>query len=138
MNRRLVIALAASAACAAYACSSSDDSSPAEGTDAGDAGGRDVVTNDDAGSGGDTGGGGDAAGNDAACPSSWTARPTVDPSLAVPADGGAVVLHGSATGTQNYECQGVMPPILVPGSTAEKASLQPAAVEAKGRHRLAF
>jgi len=32
------------------------------------------------------------------------APPVVDPSIAVPADGGGVVLHAHAAGTQNYAC----------------------------------
>jgi hypothetical protein len=39
----------------------------------------------------------------AACPSSWTVAPAVDPSISVP-DGGAVLLHAAANGTQNYTC----------------------------------
>jgi hypothetical protein len=38
------------------------------------------------------------------CPASWQTAPTVDPSIAVPADGGSVLLHASAAGTQNYVC----------------------------------
>jgi hypothetical protein len=40
-----------------------------------------------------------------ACPASWLARPAVDPSIAIPADaGGVVIVHASASGTQNYAC----------------------------------
>jgi hypothetical protein len=45
------------------------------------------------------------AGDAGACPASWLVPPTVDPSIAVPADAGGVVLvHASANGTQNYAC----------------------------------
>ncbi len=44
------------------------------------------------------------------CPSAWTVAPSVDPSIAVPDGGGVVLLHASATGTQNYAC------MLVSGS----------------------
>ena len=44
---------------------------------------------------------------DAACPSSWTAAPAVDPSIAVPDGGGGVLLHAAATGTQDYTCMQV-------------------------------
>ena len=47
-----------------------------------------------------------AAKNDmaAGCPAEWLLPPGVDPSIAVPADGSAVVLHARAVGTQNYVC----------------------------------
>jgi hypothetical protein len=41
----------------------------------------------------------------ARCTSSWLAAPTVNPSIAVPADGGAVLLHATGAGTQNYACK---------------------------------
>ncbi len=41
----------------------------------------------------------------APCPASWLAAPAVDPSIAVPDGGGAVVAHGLAKGTQNYTCK---------------------------------
>ncbi len=44
------------------------------------------------------------ASDSGACPGTWTAAPIVDPSLALP-DGGGVLLHGAATGTQDYQCQ---------------------------------
>jgi hypothetical protein len=42
----------------------------------------------------------------AGCPAAWTATPSADASIAVPASGGAVLLHVLATGTQNYACRG--------------------------------
>jgi hypothetical protein len=36
------------------------------------------------------------------CPASWTLAPTTDPAIAVPDAG--VLLHGHATGTQDYRC----------------------------------
>lgn len=40
------------------------------------------------------------------CPSSWLAPPAeVDPSIAVPADGGGILLHARGVGTQNYACK---------------------------------
>jgi len=67
-------------------------------------GGQDVATGD-TGSGGDanTDAGTDAA--DAACPVAWTTAPTVDPVITLPADGGGVLLHAGAIGTQNYTCE---------------------------------
>jgi hypothetical protein len=41
----------------------------------------------------------------ARCTASWLAPPAVNPSIAVPADGGAVLLHATGVGTQNYACQ---------------------------------
>jgi hypothetical protein len=38
-----------------------------------------------------------------ACPTSWTATPVVDSTLALP-DGGTVLMHTMAAGTQNYRC----------------------------------
>jgi hypothetical protein len=40
----------------------------------------------------------------AACPSSWTLAPSVDPTIAIPDGGGAVLMRGAATGTQSYTC----------------------------------
>jgi hypothetical protein len=42
--------------------------------------------------------------SDASCPTDWLMAPAVDPSIAVPADGGVPLVHASATGTQNYAC----------------------------------
>jgi hypothetical protein len=40
------------------------------------------------------------------CPSSWLAPPAeVDPSIAVPADAGGLLLHARGVGTQNYACR---------------------------------
>jgi hypothetical protein len=47
---------------------------------------------------------GEAAMGDGGCPASWMTAPAVDPSIAVPSDGGSVLLHASATGTQDYTC----------------------------------
>jgi hypothetical protein len=44
------------------------------------------------------------AGEDRACPDPWLTPPPIDPSIAVPADGGMVLVHASASGTQNYAC----------------------------------
>jgi len=44
---------------------------------------------------------GDAANT---CPAAWTAVPSTDPTINVPADGGSVLLHTAATGTQSYKC----------------------------------
>jgi Protein of unknown function (DUF3455) len=70
---------------------------------------------------GDTGTGADAndggSGHDAAddaCPGAWTTAPTVAPAITLPADGGGVVLHAGAIGTQNYTCEQV----AVDGGTA--------------------
>ncbi|MGZ4190444.1 MAG: DUF3455 domain-containing protein [Actinomycetota bacterium] len=41
-----------------------------------------------------------------ACPEGWTTAPTVDPSIALPADAGPMLLHVKAVGTQNYVCSG--------------------------------
>lgn len=42
---------------------------------------------------------------DGACPVTWTAAPSVDPSIALPDGGGGVLLHAAATGTQDYTCR---------------------------------
>jgi hypothetical protein len=43
---------------------------------------------------------------DASCSGAWTAVPTVNAAIAVPADAGDVVLlHAFGTGSQNYACQ---------------------------------
>jgi hypothetical protein len=68
--------------------------------DAGDAGG-----DADVGDGGDGAVVVDGANADAGCPSSWTITPVVDGTLAVPADGGGVLLHAQGVGTQNYQCK---------------------------------
>jgi Protein of unknown function (DUF3455) len=44
------------------------------------------------------------AATDGGCPAAWLEPPKVSPSIAVP-DGGTVLAHGAATGTQDYECQ---------------------------------
>ncbi len=38
------------------------------------------------------------------CPASWRVPPASDPKLNVPLDGGIVLLHAAADGTQNYAC----------------------------------
>jgi hypothetical protein len=58
--------------------------------DTGDAGAADVLVDTNA---------------DAGCPTSWTVTPVVDGTLAVPADGGGVLLHAQGVGTQNYQCK---------------------------------
>lgn len=47
-------------------------------------------------------GAGDAS--DGGCPTGWLVPPAVDPTIAVPGDGGVVRIHASANGTQNYAC----------------------------------
>jgi hypothetical protein len=39
-----------------------------------------------------------------ACRPGWLTPPPVDPSIAVPADGGGLRIHVAASGTQNYAC----------------------------------
>jgi hypothetical protein len=46
-----------------------------------------------------------AAAASPACPASWLAAPAASGAIALPADGGHVVFHGAATGTQNYACK---------------------------------
>ncbi|HEY8040808.1 MAG TPA: DUF3455 domain-containing protein [Polyangiaceae bacterium] len=41
---------------------------------------------------------------DGGCPASWLLAPTVDPTIAVPSDGGMVLVHSAAAGWQNYAC----------------------------------
>jgi len=84
-----------------------DGASPVDAADAGRA--SDSTAGDDAS---DTnvdaseadGDAGSANTTDGACPAAWTAAPSVDPSIAVPADGGGVILHAAASGTQDYTC----------------------------------
>ncbi|HEY3819240.1 MAG TPA: DUF3455 domain-containing protein [Polyangiaceae bacterium] len=73
------------------------DASPEAGVDASLEAGADASVES---------GTGDAAedASDGGCPASWLVAPTVDPSIAVPADGGSVLLHASGSGTQNYTC----------------------------------
>src|SRR5450432_3898673 len=57
------------------------------------------------GGGAETGGGeagGDAS--EAGCAASWFVAPGVDPSIAVPEDGGTVLIHATGNGSQNYAC----------------------------------
>jgi hypothetical protein len=90
------------------ACSSSSN-----GGGGGGGGGNDASS--DTGGGGDssahdssaTDSGGDVEQGDASdggCPSAWLVAPTVPASIDVPADGGGVLLHAAAAGTQNYAC----------------------------------
>lgn len=96
--------------CALPACSSSSNG-------AGAGGGENDASHDTGGGGGDsstpdsssndssTGGDvemGDAS--DGGCPSAWLVAPTAPASIAVPADGGGVLLHAAGSGTQNYAC----------------------------------
>lgn len=39
------------------------------------------------------------------CSPAWLTPPAVDSSIAVPASGGGVLLHGAATGVQSYACR---------------------------------
>lgn len=48
---------------------------------------------------------GGASAAEGGCPAAWLQPPSVSPSIAVPADGGRVLAHGAATGTQDYRCQ---------------------------------
>jgi hypothetical protein len=48
--------------------------------------------------------GGSEGSAEGACPSNWLDKPAVDPSITIVADSGAVLVHASATGTQNYAC----------------------------------
>jgi hypothetical protein len=48
--------------------------------------------------------GADSSTADGACPSSWMVAPGVDPTIAVPDGGGAVLLHSFCEGAQNYKC----------------------------------
>jgi hypothetical protein len=41
---------------------------------------------------------------DATCPAAWLTPPAVDAAIALPPDGGALLLHAAAKGTQNYVC----------------------------------
>jgi hypothetical protein len=47
---------------------------------------------------------GSADASEGGCPTGWLVPPAVVASLAVPADGGVLRIHVSATGTQNYVC----------------------------------
>jgi hypothetical protein len=103
------------ATCVLPACSSSSN-----GESAGpghDAGGNDATSDGSAGhdaaTGTETGADGspgdaafDATGDaaEAGCPAAWLEAPVVDPTITVPTDGGAVVLHAAGSGTQNYSC----------------------------------
>jgi hypothetical protein len=42
--------------------------------------------------------------SDGGCPAAWLVAPQVDPSIAVPSDGGTLRIHAAASGTQNYAC----------------------------------
>ena len=53
----------------------------------------------------ETGANDSGSGGDSGCPSGWETVPAVDTSIEVPADGGSVLLHASAAGTQNYRCE---------------------------------
>jgi hypothetical protein len=71
-----------------------------QGPDSSDAGQHDSAPDSP-----DTGTDGGTDGGDAAsCPSSWLVAPTVS-ALALP-DGGTVIFHAAAAGTQNYTCTG--------------------------------
>jgi hypothetical protein len=86
-----------------------DGTSPDDATSGGDAL-PDAASSDtgapDTGEVADSGAPADSGSSiDATCPSSWLAAPTVDVSIEVPADGGAVILHAAGAGTQNYLCE---------------------------------
>jgi Protein of unknown function (DUF3455) len=113
--RKIFAALSALCACVGIqACDGDDDVNPANPLDAGhtdattDSGaGNDSSSGTDTSTATDSGAQNDvttADANDGGCPAAWTAVPTVDPSIAVPADGGGLLLHASATGTQDYTC----------------------------------
>jgi hypothetical protein len=65
-----------------------------------DSGSSDSASPDSGGS--DTG---LADASDGSCPSAWLTPPPFPASLDVPVDGGAVLLHGAGSGTQNYACE---------------------------------
>lgn len=92
---------------AVAACS--DDASPSASS--GNDGGSPIVETNDGSVGTPADAapsdGGDA-GSDAECPAAWTTPLAVDPTLAVPADGGSVIFHAAANGTQNYACQSAL------------------------------
>jgi hypothetical protein len=64
-----------------------------------DSGGSET-TIPDSGEGGDV----EAGASDASCPATWTAEPSVNALIAVPSEGGIVLLHAAGVGTQNYVC----------------------------------
>jgi hypothetical protein len=72
--------------------------------------GTEATSTQDTGADGANDAGSDALGDapvaasEGGCPASWMVAPSVDPSITVPADGGAVLLHTAASGTQNYTC----------------------------------
>lgn len=96
--------------CLIPACSSSsngggggggeNDASHDTGSGGGDSSTSDSSSNDSS-SGGDVEQG-DAS--DGGCPSAWLVAPMTPDSIAVPADGGGVLLHAAGSGTQNYAC----------------------------------
>ena len=115
MRKYLAILPLVSACIGMQACSGDDDTTTPGSTDGGHADSTaDTGATSDSG-GSDTGNSTDSAGNDGAsgdasdggCPGSWTVVPSVDPSIAVPADGGGLLLHTSATGSQDYTCMAV-------------------------------
>lgn len=70
------------------------DDGPSGDTGTTDTGAADTGTSDT----------GPADASDGGCPATWLVAPSVDPSIAVPADGGAVLIHATGSGTQNYAC----------------------------------
>jgi hypothetical protein len=46
----------------------------------------------------------EAGPSEASCPATWTAEPSVNALIAVPSEGGIVLLHAAGVGTQNYMC----------------------------------
>ena len=91
----------------AQACSGDDSTQSDAGKDGSVDATTDVVNQKDA-SGNDASDSGTSDASDGGCPGSWTVAPAVDTSIAVPADGGSVLLHAAATGTQDYTCEAVV------------------------------
>jgi Protein of unknown function (DUF3455) len=123
MTMKRTIAIAASLALAGCsgddttAASSPDASTHSDatadtGTVADSSGGPDAASDTGTGADADAGSTTDAA--DDACPAAWTTAPSVAPAIELPADGGGVLLHAGAIGTQDYTCEQV----AVDGGTA--------------------
>jgi hypothetical protein len=87
--------------------SGSSDAVQAE-TSALDSGSQDAAMQDSLApeaEGNDAGTSDGAPASEAGCPQAWLTAPSADTSITVPADGGSVLLHVSASGTQNYTCE---------------------------------
>lgn len=111
MKKVTILAGALCASCSVFAlqaCSSDDTTSAttkdaaADGTTSPDSS---MLEPDSAPADIDSGDAGDAPDAPPGCPASWTVAPVVDPSIAVPDGGEPVLLHATATGTQDYTCE---------------------------------